>query len=466
MIDPKIIFHEKWIKKNLSSCPIASGPLEISIDSRTIKAGNLFVALVGPNFNGLNFAQEALDRGACGIIFSQDELSGSKVSSLVKKYCDRYFIEVSNTYEYLKWIAHDHLIEWKKRGGRVIAITGSNGKTTTKEMLSFILRGVMGEELFCTHGNLNNQIGVPLTLFQLRPTHRLAILEMGTNQKGEIKILCDLALPDMGIITNISGTHLEYLESEEGVFQEKRVLFEAVMKNSNNEGVFVINRDDKYLCRLPQNKNVITFGEQQGGQKIQLRSGEVKVAGMQLKNEFLTGKHNFINLACSFLMAKEVLPNRINELAERAEEFRPHSNRSSWIKKGQTNIFLDAYNANPISMKAAISGFLETVKQRKIPLDHVLWIIGDMNELGEQTVGLHRELGAILNEFSAGSVVFVGRYYRHFQQGFADGHERLHHVNEIGDFEQILGKGYLDSFQAVFIKGSRSLQLESLVDIS
>ena len=462
-IDSKIIFCDQFIMAKSVPASHDSLGISISTDSRTLTRKDLFIALSGPQFNGLDFAQAALDKGALGIVFSKNQDPGGRITHLMKKYQDRCSIEVKNTFDYLKSIASTHVAEWKKSGGRVIGITGSNGKTTTKEMLAFMIEALIGDELLYTKGNLNNQIGVPLTLSRPSSKHKWAIIEMGTSRIGEIQILCDMAMPDMGIITNVSKTHLEYLKDEEGVFQEKRALYDSVMKNSNHEGIFVLNADNKYLRTLPKNKNVITLGEQFGTQKIHFDKSGIKINGILLKNKFITGKHNFINLACSFLMAKQLFPDRVDELREAAACFQPKFNRSSWIKHGQVDIFLDAYNANPTSMKAAITGFMETVYQRKIKWQNVLLIVGDMNELGEQTEVFHQELGEILRKTFVHHIVFVGQYYKYFKQGLQREALHLEHVN---DFTDVLGKNYFNSFKMVFIKGGRSLQLESLVDIN
>ena len=463
MINPHIIFSHQFIITTSFPPPDNPPGIRISTDSRTIEKGDLFVALSGPQFNGLQFAKSALDRGALGVVFSKDQETNQIIPNLMKSYRNRFFIEVKETYEYLKSITMAHVSQWKMSGGRVLGITGSNGKTTTKEMLAFMIEGLIGDTLLYTKGNLNNQIGVPLTLCRLLlHQHKLAIIEMGTNQSGEIQDLCDIAMPDMGIITNTSKTHLEYLKNEEGVFQEKRALYDSVMRRSNNKGAFVLNVDGEYLRTLPQNKNVITFGEKFGTQKIQFNEKEVRINEIPLRNEFITGKHNFINLACSFLMAEKLFSDRVDELRERAAHFQPQFNRSSWIKHGHVDIFLDAYNANPISMKAAISSFTETVLHRKLKWQKILWIIGDMNELGDQAEVCHEELGETLRMSPAKNIVFVGRHYGPFKQGLQK--EALH-LKKISDFTETLGKRYLDSFDMVFIKGSRSLQLESLVDI-
>ena len=464
MIDMSTILCKKHIISKECHLEINKLPhqVNISIDSRAIQKGDIFVALSGPSFNGCDFIEQSLDKGALGVVFSRSDHDNH--SDLFARYQNSLFIKVKDTRQYLKDIAKTHLSLWKNKGGKVIGITGSNGKTTTKEMLSFLLKEMMGEKLLSTQGNLNNQVGVPLTIFKLLPSHKMAIIEMGTSEKGEIKILSDIAIPDAGIITNISAAHLEYLENEEGVFREKKALFDSVMENSNNEGIFIINRDNKYLRKLPQKKKTIFFGKERENNQHQL---QFKKNGFQMnehniENEYLTGEHNFTNMACSLIMACTLFPSHQDEFIERAKKFKPSRNRSSWVMKDSTSIFLDAYNANPTSMKESIKAFSQVVNEKKLKGDEALYIIGDMNELGGRTESSHQQLGEFLAKEVNGKIIYIGRYYHHFQKGFPGS---THHFHKVEDFQNTLGAKYLSSFKMVFIKGSRSLQLEELVDI-
>ena len=207
----------------------------------------IFVALSGPNFNGTDFFKEAIKKGASQIIYSQKDISKEHLLLLESPSQNYKFTEVENTYDYLKIEARKHLQKWKYLGGKVIAITGSNGKTTTKEMLAFLVSHIIGNELFYTKNNLNNKIGVPLNVFNLSSRHRLAIFEIGMNKQGEIQELCDIIAPDGGVITNIGDAHIEHLRNKSGVFEEKKSLYNSVMKNSNQKGIFIINTDDIYL---------------------------------------------------------------------------------------------------------------------------------------------------------------------------------------------------------------------------
>ena len=466
MIDTGIIFDSQFSRSLVGPRPPA-GKILLSTDSRTLTKNNLFVALSGPHFNGLDFALHALEKGAIGVVYTKDQDSKNLIPSLFKKYNGCHFIEVSDTYEYLKLVAQAHVTQWRDMGGRIIGITGSNGKTTTKEMLAFMLKSIIGDELFYTKGNFNNQVGVPLTVFKLHPDHSLAVIELGTNQPGEIGRLCEMTSPNMGIITNISNTHIEYLKDRAGVFQEKRALYDAVMTKPQKGALFVLNADDEYLRKLPEKKGVITFGESFGAHRIHpLKQGiQIDIAGetFTLKNDAITGAHNFINLACSFLLVQKLFPTRVDDIITAANNFCPPTNRSSWIKHRQSDVFLDAYNANPASMKAAIDGFSNALQVKNIAPEHTLWVVGDMNELGEHAAIFHRELGETLDRANAVNVIYIGQYYNYFQEGLKNC--KAHHLNTVHDFKNALGAEYFDAFKAIFIKGSRSLQLESLVDI-
>ena len=485
MVDAAIILSDRrgyLLKASGEVGPVAKKLREqtvaISTDSRSIGPGELFIALSGPRFNGVEFAEEALARGAWGVVFAPQQVGGEghqastfqaptsflnispHMSSLHQRYRDRHFIATPDTLKYLQGVARAHVLEWKKSGGRVMGITGSNGKTTTKEMLAFMVQSLMGDKLLSTRGNFNNHIGVPLTITRLSSRHTLAIIEMGTNRPGEIQALCQIAVPDMGIITNIAAAHVQYLGNEEGVLREKMALYHSVMENSQGRGLFVVNADDPHLRTTPLASGVIAYGALHGEPRVQFLPHGVEIGPVKVQNKFITGKHNLTNLACSFLMARALFPDHSDNLIQRAADFRPSYNRSSWLKRGRSDIFLDAYNANPTSMLGAMEGFLAVVEQKKLSMDQVLWIVGDMNELGFEAPSAHHQLGEAMGKMGALHVVFVGHHSGDFKRGFKG---RVHQLERIDEFYPALGQQYLDSFGMVFIKGSRSLKLESLL---
>src|SRR3989339_492256 len=223
MICTEIILSSKLIKKIFNQ-PVKPF-FEISTDTRTMQAGDVFIALAGESFDAFNFIDDVICKGCAIFVYNFDESRASKTELLSIKHPNITFLGVTDTLQFLQEISKNHVQDLKKKQLKhVIGITGSNGKTTTKNILNHLLNAVLGEKLTCTKGNLNNHIGVPLTLLKISENHVTSIVEMGSNHPGEIDFLCSLANPTAGIITNIGKAHLEFLYSQEGVLQEKRCL--------------------------------------------------------------------------------------------------------------------------------------------------------------------------------------------------------------------------------------------------
>ena len=302
MIRTEIILNSKLIKKifNQAVKPF----IEISTDTRTMKTGDAFVALAGESYDAFNFIEEVIGKGCTVFVYNHDEVRSKKTELLARQYPDITFIGVVDTLQFLQEISQVHVQNLKRNKLKhVIGITGSNGKTTTKNILYHLLNAILGEKLTCTQGNLNNHVGVPLTLLKINEDHVTSIVEMGSNHPGEIASLCNLASPTAGIITNIGKAHLEFLHSQAGVLEEKRCLFDSVMKNTKNEGLFIINSDDEFLNTLPVYQNVITIGKTRknifflkNGVEILLNNEKIS-----LQNHELTGIHNFYNLSFCIL---------------------------------------------------------------------------------------------------------------------------------------------------------------------
>ncbi|RLA64221.1 MAG: hypothetical protein DRQ89_04495 [Epsilonproteobacteria bacterium] len=426
------------------------GLMNLSWDSRSHEKGQGFIALKGDKFDATDFLAEILSRGCPLVVVN-------KISKkLVETYPQTVFIEVSDTIKYLQELAHLHLMDWKKEDKIVIGITGSNGKTTTKEMLYHLLHTAYPGAIHKTTGNFNNHLGVPFTLLGLNENHQVAIVEMGTNHPGEIKFLCELACPDNGIITNIGPAHLEFFKSVENIFAEKRELLDFV----KGKGTFVINIDDPYLDSVRPFTGLVTFGEKNGDIWQQ---NQVNLKGnVILKNEHLMGRHNFENLAAAYLLSYSLFPSKKEVFISAASSFTPGNNRSLWIEKGEKKFFLDAYNANPDSMKASLNAFIKFTKTYNIPQEECLFILGDMNELGEESETFHHNIGSLLKELSVKNVAFLGRFSENYGKGYKNPAKiYLNKPNFEKDWPLLL-----KSFKYFFLKGSRSLQLESLLDIT
>ena len=465
MIGERILWDINGIKQSWGK---RVDVLSVGIDNRRIAPGELFIALKGERFDGFDFIAGALERECSGVAFTWSPSRVKVIEFWQKQYPNVFFIGVEDSLKYLQALGQAYLDSWKLLGNKqVIGITGSNGKTTTKEMLCALLQVVAPGQVHSTQGNFNNHIGVPLTLLGLRPEHNWAIVELGSNHPGEIEQLCQLSRPDLGIITNIGKSHLEFFKTQENVFKEKRALYDFVMTNGQRKRRFIINGDDLFLNQLNPDDRSIHFGQQGTNVSISFDVAQVKIKYENgtccvIKNVNISGQHNFYNLVSCFLLANELFPAQSNKLLAAATTFCPRNNRSLWIADGDQRYFLDAYNANPSSMQAALTSFLEEVRRQNGKMDDVFFILGDMNELGDLAGQYHREIGQFLRQSGVIKVAFIGKYANDYRLGFAG--ECLLFDNRAkfdARWHEIKNK-----YRYFFIKGSRTLQLESLVNIS
>ena len=405
------------------------GSFRIFTDSRVAQGGNCFLALDGPKFRGVHFLPN------CPLVIVNNDRESREI---VEKTAPQGAIFVKDTLLYLQEMAQAHLVNWP---GTVIGITGSNGKTTVKEMLYHILQKLEGEKVWASEKNFNNHIGVPLTILALTRKHRFLVLEMGTNHPGELERLCQIASPHMGLITNIGDSHLAFFGDRAGVFKEKKALYQRVKENN---GPFLINTSDPYLKKLGHYEKSFTIDK---GKK-----------GLLFTNNHIVGDFNFFNMAMSATMALILFPHREREIVKAIESYRtPSNNRSCQISRGGKEIFLDAYNANPSSMRASLEFFISQLSPDEPPL----FILGDMNELGDRAEEFHREIGAILAK-AKGEGVFIGHYANAYQKGFG---REAHCYPNRHSFLPHWPKLY-KKHKKIFIKGSRTLQLEVLLDIN
>lgn len=442
----------------------SSFEMTINTDSRSFKEGETFVALVGDNFDGFNYVEQVLKLKPACVVFEDREDRKEKLMAWETVYSDVNFISVTNTLSFLQDLARLHLKEWKqfKSKRKIIGITGSNGKTTHKEMVRYLLEAVMPGKVLATKGNLNNHIGVPLTIFNLNNEHDVAIVEMGMNHPGEIEELCNISFPEHGMITNIGAAHIEFMKSMENIFVEKSSLYKAVLKNSKGEGMFVVNADDPFLVRLEHSNGLTTYGEQNGDIKISINPPEIKFNfegfEVQISNKNISEHHNLKNLAGTTILAMKLFPDKINEIIRAASNYeQPNMNRSQWME----NIFLDAYNANPSSMKVSLNSFVEIMKKKQVSLQVCYFVLGDMNELGEFAPSLHKEIAEHLKSLGIKNITFIGRYREHYISGFSDPTSSFATKEEFYEDWKKIRKNY----KYIFVKASRSLQLESLISI-
>lgn len=366
----------------------------VSIDTRTIKKGELFFGLVGERFNGSLYAEEAVKAGASKVI----------VQGLSEAKDDDRYIHVTDVLMVLQDLAKFHRAQLSIP---VIGVTGSNGKTTTKELLHAVLSNLY--KVGATKGNYNNHIGVPLTLLNVEHDADILIVEMGTNQPGDIAQLCNIADPNYGVITNIGASHLERLGSKQGVYKEKRKLFDHV---KSSRGTFFLNTSDELLIDIQNYEaNKIEYHSDGGAYglleivktvdehlSLKLASG---TKSLDIKTK-LSGAYNIENISACLAIGHHFKVDA--EAAIKAiEAYLPSNMRSQVIQTKRNVVILDAYNANPTSMKASVATFEKEGRQ-------VLMILGDMLELGEKSIAYHKEIVDLLSTLKI-EVILVGKAF-------------------------------------------------------
>ncbi len=465
MINLKLLKNCKSLKKQIQK----DGKLSFCTDTRRYNHPSAFVAIPGVKVNPLDVIDELLSKKCPVVFFQHDDVNEKKIENLRHRFPETEFVPVSDSVTFLQELSHEHIKEWKSNNTRntVFAISGSNGKTTHKEMLSFLLKEVMPEKIVSTEKNNNNHLGVPLTLLGVTDKTEIVVLELGSNHPGEIKVLCDIALPNAGITTNIGATHMEFFGTEENVFQEEAYLYHAIKNVTNGKGFYLINMDDSFLKTLSPTEGSITYGEAPNAfAKVSLLEdgAEIVVNNNHLRasNAFITGGHNKLNLITCLFIATHLYPEHGPKFIEACKNFRPTKNRSEWIQFEGRSIYLDAYNANPSSMRAALQGFKESVLSQGFKLSEACIVLGDMNELGDTTPQYHKDLGVFVNELGFDNVYFVGRFAHFYREGYSKGRPK----NSSAEFKSEYRNECLKQFPIHFIKGSRSLQLESLFDIT
>lgn len=440
----------------------------ISTDTRKVQKNDLFVALKGENFDAFNFLEAAIEKGAKAVAFSQDDNKVTKIEELKCKFPETTFIETNDALIFLQDLARSHLKWWKSlKNKKVVVLTGSNGKTTNKEILKQFFESILSAKVLATQGNLNNHIGLPLTILRLENFHELAIFEIGTNHPGEIKFLSEMSLADFCYITNIGDSHLEFFGSRENVFKEKSELYYFTKKYSSEPFYYLCNTDDELLKSYQHDPSVITvstkeknadfFFDFKSAQSISMfKKGHSEE--VHLNNSFIFERHNKLNLCLCLTVALTLFPNKESEILNAFTSIKlPANNRSNLIKRDDQIIYLDAYNANPSSMKASISSFLSYLKDEKHSIDECLFVIGDMNELGDKAQELHRDLGLFIQELGIHKLHFVGRYVNYFKEGYKLPFNASPSVKEIDKTK------LLKSSKIIYLKGSRSIELETLV---
>lgn len=413
-------------------CPI------VSIDTRNIPPDSIFFGIRGPNFDGSDFADEALEKGAAYAV----------VDETIQSVHDHFF-RVKDPLAALQELARHHRNNIR---AEILAITGSNGKTTTKELCNAILGRKFN--VSSTAGNLNNHIGVPLTLLSLTKETEIGIIEMGANHQGEIAALCDIALPDYGLITNIGRAHIEGFGNVEGVRKTKGELFEFLMKNDKT--IFVNENDREIKSLLPHKYRNSVFYHNVFCNGSLVSSDPFLNLDIQIANHKfpvrtnLIGKYNMENILAAVTIGHFFGVSDDN-IKQAIEEYQPDNFRSQFIDSGRNKIVMDAYNANPSSMMLAIENFFEMESEKK------MLIIGQMLELGDTAYSEHRKIIEYLEGRQCDDVVFIGEHFIEAGKGY-----QFRFYRTVDDFiDEIVPEQIHSSL--ILIKGSRGNRLEKLL---
>ena len=422
----------------------------VSTDTRNIKKGDLFIPIIGENFDGHNFIDVAFEKGAIAC-FSQKEIN---TNNLV--------INVADTKKALKDLAmyYRNLFDIP-----VVALTGSAGKTTTKDMLASCLS--VKYNTLKTQGNFNNEIGLPLTVFNIEEDTEVAVLEMGMNHFGEISALSKIAKPDIALITNIGVSHIENLGNREGILRAKYEIFDHLKPN----GVKILNGDDDLLSTLKEendtiqvhfysiNKNLDAYATNIQENGIDGISAKINYLGKNFNvNLKIPGRHMISN-ALAVTLVCEKLGLTENEIKKGLETFKPSKMRMDIIKTGNYTIINDTYNANPNSMKATLD-VLATTKGRKVA------ILGDMFELGSYSKDMHYDIGKYAIEKEIDELIFIGEHSYYMLEGaksIINNKSSINYFKTQDEFIENIDR-LLKQGDVILVKASRGVKLENTVD--
>jgi len=413
---------------------------KISTDSRKITEGSMFFALKGPNFNGNEYASDAINKGAAFAVIDEKDYQD-----------DERFILVDNVLDMMQKLSQHHRLLLDIP---VIGITGSNGKTTTKELINAVLSKQY--RVFATQGNLNNHIGVPLSLLSIDHNHEIAIIEMGSNGKGEIEFLCSLCVPDIAVITSIGKAHLEGFGNIQGVITEKTALYKSVASRAKT---IFYNKDSANLTNnLPietenisySNTGGILFHYESVSSFPNIMGNCIRGSQEIILKSKMYGEYNVYNIMCA-LSIGNYFDIDIEECVSAINVYTPKNNRSEIQTYKGSNVFLDAYNANPSSVSLVLNEY-SSLKGEKI------LILGDMLELGSEELNEH---SAILNQIDVKkfeTVILFGTLYNSFRDRFPS----FHFFTEFEALKGFVNNIHLNG-KTLLLKGSRGMGLERLL---
>ncbi len=412
----------------------------ISTDTRTIKKNNIFFCLKGEKFDGNVFIDQAFNLGASFVIYDKKELN----------YKSEKAFKVRNALETLQALAKHHR---SKFNIPVIGLTGSNGKTTSKELINSVLSQKF--KITFTSNNFNNHIGVPLTILEINSKTDLAIIEMGANHLGEIDLLCDIADPNIGYITNFGKAHLEGFGGIEGVIKGKSELYEYIRES---KGVILVNNDDRIQREKSKGIKSFSFGKSKKSNCLIFNTTSNKgLCEARLNDKKIVsnlhGEYNFENINASIAMGIH-FGLSFEQIENGIKNYIPKNNRSEMIKTKKNLLFVDSYNANPTSMKLSIQSFMKFKKVEKI------LILGDMHEIGKTSLIEHERILNSVKKNKDLKIFLVGRIFN--QLKFNSG--RIYFFNEIDELIEYFKKKLVTG-HTIFLKGSRKINLEKVIPI-
>lgn len=411
----------------------------LTTDSRHCPEGSMFLALKGETFNGNAFAAQSLAQGCRYAVVDEPQYASPENPRIIL---------VDNCLETLQKLANYHR---RRLGTRMIGVTGTNGKTTTKELIATVL-GVKFKVLY-TQGNFNNHIGVPLTLLRLKPEHEMAVIEMGANHPGEIKTLVHIAEPDYGIITNVGKAHLEGFGSFEGVIRTKGELYDF-LREKGNATIFIQN-ENPYLNKIAVGLTCVRYGQTPGldvtGKVVACSpflhfSWTAKGVSHEVQTH-LIGAYNLDNALAAVAIGR-YFGVEDTQICHALSSYVPQNNRSQLVHTASNTLIVDAYNANPTSMMAALENF------RQMEAAHKVAILGDMKELGEGSHEEHQKVVDFLKECGFERVMLVGPEFGSTVSSFE-------HYKDVKEVEALLAAHPLLEC-CILVKGSNSMKLSEL----
>ncbi len=406
----------------------------VTIDSRKIEVGDIFFAFSGENFNAATFAEKAINDGALAVIVEQKDFENTQ----------KNIFYVPSTLDFLQELAIYHR---NQLAIPIIGLTGSNGKTTSKELIHVVLQEKFNVQY--TKGNLNNHIGVPLTILSIRPEHEMAVIEMGANHQKEIESLCKISQPNYGYITNFGKAHLEGFGGFEGVIKGKSELYDYLILNEQN---ILVNENDPIQVEKTENySHKISFGKENSDFNFQ-RISKNHFVGLEYQGEIavsnLTGDYNFTNL-CAAASLGLYFGLEFSTIKAVLEKYMPTNMRSQIVQQNATTLVLDTYNANPSSMLASLQNFSNFEGSKTI-------IIGDMLELGEVSIAEHQNIYNLAQSLGFDDIITVGKEFKKInntQHAFENTLELITYLKD----NKILSKN-------VLLKASRGIALEKAIE--